>query len=78
MRYSQCLLYKYIPNFGTLKTVGWIPESFANKGRILKLQKDDGSWSDGWTVLAIYSTHAESFVLQHERDFVRQRKASDI
>jgi hypothetical protein len=76
--YTQCLLYKFISNSGTLKRVAWIPESFANEGAVIKIQRDDGSWSDGWTVQERYSSHPEPFVLLHERDFARQRKASDI
>jgi squalene cyclase len=77
--FAQCLLVKYLPNKrGMLKTVSWLPIEFAESMRLLKLQNDDGTWSDGWMVQEIYGTHTKEFVLEHERDFARQRKASDI
>jgi hypothetical protein len=77
MIYAQCLLTKAIEK-GCLKTIAWIPSEFAAKGRILKLKQEDGSWNNGWMVEEVYSMHDESFVLEHERDFTKQRKASDI
>lgn len=75
--YVQCLLTKNV-NVGNLKTISWIPSQFAEKYRVLKLQSDDGSWSDGWLVQEIYGTNSAEFILTHERDFAKQRKASDI
>ena len=77
MLYVQCLLSKFVHG-GCLKTVAWIPSKFAERRRILKLKREDGSWSNDWMVEEIYSQHEESFVLEHERDFTRQRKASDV
>lgn len=76
--FVQCLLYKDSPLGGFLLTVSWLPEKFAHVGKVLKLENDDKTWSNGWRVMKLYSRHESDFVLEHERDFARQRKASDI
>jgi hypothetical protein len=76
MNYCQCILCKFVDD-DTLYTVAWIPEKFS-KSKILKLKEDDGSWSDGWYIGVVYSTKPEEFVLSHQRDFTKQREASDI
>lgn len=82
MKYVQCLLLKHFYTdagyIETLKTVCWIPEKFAERKKILKLQREDGTWNDGWMVQETYGWQEESFILEHERDWARQRKASDI
>jgi hypothetical protein len=78
MNYVQCLLFNYRICDDVIKTVAWIPENFANLHKVIKLKRDDGTWSDGWHVKEIYSMHTEDFVKYHERDFTRQREASDI
>jgi len=75
--FVQCLLYKEV-NVGILKTVSWIPEKFADKGRVLKLKGDDGVWSNGWIVQETYGNNTKEFILSHERDYAHQREASDI
>lgn len=79
MKYIQCLLVKYVSEpTGMLKTVSWLPEKFVTKRRVLKLQLEDGSWSEDWMIQETYGSNEEVFILAHERDFARQRKASDI
>jgi hypothetical protein len=75
--YTQCLLQKQTAS-GWLKTVAWIPDVFAEEGKILKLKDENDNWSDHWQVEKVFNTLLEEFVLEHERDFTRQRKASDI
>ena len=77
MNYTQCLLTKYVDS-GCIKTVSWIPEKFAIRTKELKLKRDDGSWSNEWIVQEVYSSKSEQYVLEHERDWCKQRKASDI
>jgi hypothetical protein len=76
-KYYQCLLSKgqFIEEYWT---VAWIPEKYAERYKILKLKEDNGTWSDGWVVNTIFGGREESFVLKHERDFVKQRESSDI
>ena len=81
-KYVQCRLIKWVdPNDdhnGFLITISWLPEKFAKVYNVLKLKNDDGTWSDGWQVTDKYTTHTKEFVLAHERDFAKQREASDI
>jgi 3-oxoacyl-[acyl-carrier-protein] synthase III len=35
------------------KTTTFLPEKFATKGRLLKLQNTDKSWTNGWTVVEV-------------------------
>lgn len=70
--YAQCILTK-----GTKKTTSWLPMKFAKTGKVLKL-KDDGTWDDGWTVTEVGTIQDFSYVKEKERDFTKQREASDI
>jgi hypothetical protein len=78
MNYIQCLLVNYRLSSDVIKTVAWIPEKFATPQRVIKLKREDGSWSNGWVIQEMYGVHSEEFVKYHERDFARQREASDI
>jgi len=75
--FIQCLLTK-LTDKGCLKTISWLPEQFAEPRRVLKLKNEDGSWTDGWVVQETYGSNTQEFVLSHERDFAKQRQASDI
>jgi hypothetical protein len=44
-KYRQCTLVK-----NNVATVSYIPSEYAIVGKILKLKKDDDTWSDGWVV----------------------------
>jgi hypothetical protein len=77
MNYWQTLLVKQSsPNL--IYTVAWIPEKFAHVGKSLKLRDDSGNWNDGWLVKELYNYRSANFVLSHERDWTKQREASDI
>ena len=75
--YIQCLLIKHVKD-GFLRTIIWLPENFAEYEKVLKFKREDGSWSNGWVVQETYGRNTKQFVLEHERDFTRQREASDI
>jgi len=77
LKYTQCLLSKYIDE-GCIKHVAWIPEKFAKYNKVLKLKCDDNSWNDGWIVQEVYNSKDEKYIFEHERDWAKQRKASDI
>jgi hypothetical protein len=70
--YTQCLLIR-----GGDRCVAWIPSRFAILNKIVKL-RFDGEWVDGWRVDHIYNTRDKEFIEYHERDYLKQRKASDI
>lgn len=78
MKYCQCLLCKSAEIKGILHTVAWIPKEYAYSYRFLKLKDDNGGWNEGWLVEKVYNEADESFILKHERDWARQRMASDI
>jgi len=75
--YNQCELRKPTEN-GYQRDVSWIPSKFAIEGNVVKIKQEDGSWDDGWTVFAVHSKMKGEYVLGHERDYKRNRKASDI
>jgi hypothetical protein len=56
----------------------WIPEVFAKVGNILKLRAKDGRWTDGWRVISASPPMDAQTVEANERNYLRQRKASDI
>ncbi len=91
MNYKQCKLIRYrdgavvrdkiLPgeNSGIVGVYTcWLPEEFAKAGKIVDLKRGDGSWTTGWTVDEVYNTVSEEYVRTHERDYLDQRKASDI
>lgn len=57
--------------------VAWIPEAFAKPKKQLRLKVNE-VWEDGWVVEAVYKTLPTSYLVEHERDYKNQRKASDI
>lgn len=67
-RYTQCRLKN-----GRSQQVAWIPTEFAIKGKTLEIKGERG-----WRVISIGSTVDESYVREHERDYMKQREASDI
>ena len=53
VHYRQCRLVKPVAT-GEKVVVSWIPEAFAELGRVVKL-KDAGGWEDGWQVREVGS-----------------------
>jgi hypothetical protein len=73
---KQCVLEKS-DGEGVVKTTTWLPETFAEVGRCLKL-KDNGVWNNGWKVVSVGSyrmeaKEAEEMGWRH----TKQRRASD-
>lgn len=58
--------------------IAWIPEKFAVVGKVLDFKDDNGVWSVGWTVTAVYTRQSTLEVRERSRDHLRQRKSSDI
>lgn len=57
----------------------WGPAEKAVVGRQVKVQEDDGSWSEGWTVVAVYGVPVPEKLARHNSHaHTRQRKCSDI
>lgn len=54
--------------------VAWIPSSFAEKGRSLRIDDVHGNWY----VREVHGTRPSDWVNEKSRDYTKQRKASDI
>lgn len=54
--------------------VAWIPSSFAEKTRCLRIDGVHGNWY----VREVHGTRPSDWVNEKSRDYTRQRKASDI
>jgi len=70
--FRQCILRKE----ETLYTA-WIPEIHAHKGNKIRVRKD-GEWVSGWIVEEVGTRDTEENVLANERNYLTQRKGSDI
>jgi len=74
---KQCTLVKKT-DFGIKNTMSWIPEKFAELGRLVDI-KDDGKWSKGWKVGRInHRKQSNTTMLERSQDYKNTRKASDI
>jgi hypothetical protein len=74
--YTQCTMHKATET-GTLIDVAWIPSEFAHIGRHLVIRVK-GVWVSGWYVVSKGSARPAHWVEAHERDYLKQREASDI
>jgi len=66
--HTQCRMRR-----GDVHTVAWIPSRFAVVGKYLKLRGENG-----WLVESAGHTLPTRYVVDHERDYLTQREASDI
>lgn len=72
--YCQCKLRK-----ANTEQVAWIPQCFANVGQTVKIKdKTSGAWDDGWKVEFASEPLDAATVEKNERDYRKQRKASDV
>ena len=59
---------------GTNKVdVSWIPEKFAQVGNIIKVKTDEG-----WEITKVFSKKEKKYIENKERDYLKQRKVSDM
>lgn len=74
----QVLLQKKMSSESCITYVCYIPESLAVKGKIVEVLFD-GDWMNGFEVKDVYSPRRlTKDVGLHSRDYLKQRKASDI
>ena len=66
--YTQCRLRR-----GRTEQIAWIPSEFADKNRFLEIRGETG-----WRVIGVGATMPADYVKGHERDYLSQRKASDV
>lgn len=82
--YRQCALEhreqtQYTGELVITHYTAWIPNQFAKVGNKVDLWFDEGKqWIRGWVVKQVGEAKDEEYVLDHERDYTRQRAASDI
>jgi len=84
--FVQCRMRKFIvrenvkdyeSNKNFKYRVGWIPERFAQKGRVLKL-KIDGKWDNGWKVIDTWQKRTKEEITERSQDYRHTRRFSDI
>lgn len=64
---------------GTEQQVTYLPQKYAEVGRILELRDEDGVWFNGWVVEAVFQPPIDSdYVRARSDDYRHQRDASDI
>lgn len=66
--YCQCVLRK-----GDNIQVSWIPEKFAEVGRVLRLKEDNG-----WVVQRVDSKMPENMMVYMRDEYRHHRKVTDI
>jgi hypothetical protein len=77
--YKQGVLTKPSENGGTITRVFWGPEKYMIPGRLVKVEEDDGTWTEGWTVKSASGQAMPKDIVVHQSHaHTRQRKASDI
>ena len=76
--YCQCELTRPTGVDRLETMVSWIPEKIAKVGNIVRLKDKAGEWTEGWKVTAVYDRQPYTPLEAKERDYKRQRKASDI
>jgi len=61
--------------------VSWLPQKFAQQGRVLKLQNRESKiWTDGWIVKSVnkHMPLDEEIVVKRSMAHTKQRGVSDI
>jgi hypothetical protein len=71
--YRQCSLRK-----GNVTRVSWIPDCFAEVGKVLQLRSPKGVWDNGWVVETASPPMDAKTVENNARNYIKQREASDI
>jgi hypothetical protein len=66
--YRQCELRR-----GTTVQQAWIPEVFAQRGKYLQIEQQNG-----WRVASVGIRRSGEYLLDHERDHVGHRSRTDI
>lgn len=75
--YRQCELVR--PSVeGRELMVSWIPEEISKVGETVRLKDEDGEWTEGWLVLAVYDRMPFSYLKKRDRDHINQRRQSDV
>lgn len=77
--YKQCTMNRFNENDNLIVHTAWIPEKFAEVGRVIYFGKKTKDPDELWTVVSVpKSRKSEKYLIAHERDYKTQRQASDI
>lgn len=69
---TQCRMQRHTGQ-GAVFTIGWIESNLAKVGKYLEDEE-----RDIWQVIETYQTQPTAYILEHERDYLKQREGSDI
>jgi hypothetical protein len=73
---TQCCM-KRKTEHGDITQTSWIPSKFAKLDEYVKL-KENGAWTDGWRVVAVYDTMPAKFIAERTQDYKNMKKMTDI
>jgi hypothetical protein len=77
--YRQCELRRQVGPDQFEVMTSRIPDEKAKVGNIVRLRNSvEDEWSEGWLVVAAYGCCPYADLKITERDWTRQRKASDV
>lgn len=76
--YTQCTLVKKLDNDDESRHTAWIPSEYAQIGQAVQIERIPGKWEDGYVVAEVFGTRTAEQIEAHERDYLKQRQASDI
>jgi hypothetical protein len=76
--YCQCEMKKKIDDHSCKIDVAWIPAKFAKINNWIRIKQDNGTWEDGWQVTYVGGKQKAEIVEGRERDYLNQRKVSDV
>lgn len=63
---------------GEFVDIAWIPEKFAQINKLVNIKRDTGELDGPWKIVVIHSKLEADKVEISERDFLKQRRVSDI
>jgi hypothetical protein len=76
--YRQCVLRKAQDSAVAFRVL-WGQTPYAEVGRRVKVQEDDGTWTHGWEVVSVHGEPvSEQYIVRQRHAHTRQRRASDI
>lgn len=76
--YRQCQ-YECDHSAGKRMGISWLPESLAEVGKTIFFGSKDQKNKKFWTITSVGKERkSETYLKDHERDYLSQREASDI
>lgn len=76
--FAQCKYERSLEDGTKRVDITWIPVKFAKVGKKVYFGKKKQDVPQIWTVIEVWSKRPESYLLEHERDFMDHRDFSDI